>query len=171
MLFGAPPSDVSAPRDWYQRGVVRYSSRSSTASCSRRTNRRSLASWANRSADTSPSARTGSPPKGCHRAGSRVSNRSRVSGCQDHRRFMTNWDRGVSGSGRAARTVNRRRARTDREYPADGIPEGVPADLPPRSAAGLVPPPRRVRQLWGVIAAEVLVGPDLDSVFSDDWPP
>ena len=47
--------------------------------------------------------------------GSSVSKRSRVSGCQDHRRFITSWDRGDSGSGSAARTVNRRRARTGRD--------------------------------------------------------
>ena len=93
-------------------GSSRYSCRSSTASCSRRTNLRSLARAASRSAETSPSTLTGSPPQLCQSAGSSVSKRSRVSGCHDHRRFITSWDRGIRGSGSAARTVNRRRART-----------------------------------------------------------
>src|SRR3954468_9667995 len=108
-------SGASAPSDWYQRSASMYSCRSSTTSCRRRRNRRSFASVASRSAETSPIIRTGSPPHDCQRSGSRVSNRSRVSGCHDHRRFDTSWASGCSGSGRVARTVNRRRARTSRE--------------------------------------------------------
>ena len=54
-------------------------------------------------------------PQLCQSDGSSVSKRSLVSGCHDQRRLRTSCDSGASGSGRAARTVKRRRARTGRD--------------------------------------------------------
>src|SRR5688500_13386101 len=164
MLAGA-----SGPSDWYQRGVARYSSRSSTASVSRRRNLRSLASWASRSADTSPRTLTGSPPQLCQRSGSSVSNRSLVSACQDQRRFRTSWERGVSGSGRAARTVNRRSARPRRDSPPGAVhhsgPERIEArELMPSRRAPVPSIPSMGFRSGPVPAADVLARADLDSV-------
>ena len=68
-----------------------------------------LSSWAG---GTSPSSATGSCPDASQPAGSIAANRSRVSACQDQRRFRVSSRSGASDSGRAARTVKRRMALT-----------------------------------------------------------
>ena len=106
---------ASAPSDWYQRGVVRYSSRSSTASCRRRTNLRSVASCARRSArdltedlDRVPAAAL--PQRRVERL--EEIPRLRVPGPA---KVPHQLGEGRQRLGRAARTVNRRSARTGRD--------------------------------------------------------
>ncbi len=101
-----------APSDWYQPGVFRYASSSAAAPEAARK------PW---SAASPPNAPSGTAPSRSHRilaagrqaSGSTESNRSSVSGCQDQRRFSTSSEGAASGSGKRARTVNRRRALTE----------------------------------------------------------
>src|SRR4051794_23371828 len=101
----------------------------------------SSASSARRSAETAPRTLTGSAPQDSHSSGSSASNRSRVSGCQDQRRLVTNCDSGRSSSGRDARTVSLRRACTRVTLAAGGPGHSAEATVP-RTTAG-APRPRR----------------------------
>lgn len=104
---------------WYQRGSRRYARRSADASASRRRNASSRASSASRPADTEPSRRTGSHSASEPAAGSTARKSSRVSVCQDQRRFRARSLRGWRESGRTGRTVNRRMAFTYSTFTGD----------------------------------------------------
>src|SRR5260221_11080230 len=112
---GAPPSSGAV---WYQRGPELYSRRSSTASLSRRRNRRSTARLARRSGGTSASSAAGSRPARSQPAGSIAAHRSSGSACHDQRRLSISPRSDASGSGRTGRIVNRRIALTESDLSA-----------------------------------------------------